>query len=133
MASSHLATTLYLVLLLAFVALVSTIIWGYTSLSNGVTTRRENGPGLRVLARMPGYLAVLAVGLTIASIVIEPHRFISHGKGSIPLNGIGGGSRALGCRGRGPFPLLGRFSSPVAGSGSPCRNSHWHPCVRAEG
>jgi len=87
MASSHLATTLYLVLLLAFVALVSTIIWGYTSLSNGVTTRRENGPGLRVLARMPGYLAVLAVGLTIASIVIEPHRFISHGKGSIPLNG----------------------------------------------
>ena len=85
--SSHLATTLYLVLLLAFFVLISTIIWGYVSLSDGLTSRGENGPGLRVLARMPGYLAVLAVGLVIASVVMEPHRFISHGKGSIPLNG----------------------------------------------
>ena len=85
--SSNLATTLYLVLLLAFVALVATMIWGYTSLSNGMTTRGKNSPGLRVLARMPGYVAALAVVLVIASIVIGPHRFISHGKGTIPLNG----------------------------------------------
>jgi len=109
MASSHLATTLYLVLLLAFVALVSTIIWGYTSLSNGVTTRRENGPGLRVLARMPGYLAVLAVGLTIASIVIEPDRFISHGKGSIPLNGYRWRLTCSGLPRAWPFPFVGSF------------------------
>ena len=44
MASGHLATTLYLVLLLAFVALISTIIWGYTSLSNGVTTCERTVP-----------------------------------------------------------------------------------------
>lgn len=84
---SHLATTFYLVLLLACVALISTMIWGYRSLSNGVTTRRENGAGLRVLARMPGYLAILAVGLAITAIVIEPHRFMSHGKVSTPLDG----------------------------------------------
>lgn len=93
--SSHLATMLYLVLLLAFGALVSTIIWGYTSLSNGVMTGGTNGPGLRVLARMPGCVAVLAVGLVIASVVIEPHRFISHGKGTIPLNGYPAAAHVL--------------------------------------
>ncbi len=95
MAFGHLATTLYLVLGLAFVALISTIIWGYTSLSSGVTTRTQNGPGLRVLARMPGYLAVSAVGLVIASIVIEPHRFASRGKVWIPLNGFPAAAHAL--------------------------------------
>ena len=93
--SSHLATMVYVVLLLAFVALASTIIWGYTSLSNGVMTCGKNGPRLRMLARLPGYLAVLAVGLVIASIVIEPHRFISHGKGSIPLNGYPAAAHVL--------------------------------------
>jgi hypothetical protein len=87
MPSSHLATTLYLVLGLTFVALISTVIWGYASLSNGVTTREKNGPSLRMLARMPGYLAILAVGMVITSIVIEPHRFMSQGRGTIPLNG----------------------------------------------
>ena len=93
--SGHLATVVYVVLLLAFVALASTIIWGYTSLSNGVMTCGKNGPRLRMLARLPGYLAVLAVGLVIASIVFEPHRFISHGKGSIPLNGYPAAAHAL--------------------------------------
>jgi len=93
--SSQLATMLYVVLLLAFVALVSTIIWGYASLSNGVMTRGKNSPRLRMLARMPGYLAVFAVGLVIVSIVIEPHRFMTHGKGSIPLNGYPAAAHVL--------------------------------------
>ena len=93
--SSHLATIVYVVLLLAFLALVSTIIWGYTSLSNGVMTGGKNSPGLRMLARMPGYLAVLTVGLVIASIVIEPHRFISRGKGWLPLNGYPAAAHVL--------------------------------------
>ena len=87
MPSSRLATALYLVLGLACLALISTVIWGYASLSRGVTTRRDNGPGLRVLARMPAYLAVLAVGLWITSNAIQPHSFKSHGKHWIPLNG----------------------------------------------
>jgi hypothetical protein len=87
MPSSHIATTLYLVLLVAFLALISTVIWGYTSLSNGLLTRGTNGRGLRVMARVPGYLTVLAVVLVVTSIVIEPHRLIYHGKSSTPLNG----------------------------------------------
>jgi hypothetical protein len=85
--SSQLATTLYLVLVLACFALIATVIWGYTSLLNGVTARKDNGRGIRALARMPACLAVLAVGLWVAYAVIEPHHFVSHGKGLIPLDG----------------------------------------------
>ena len=132
MAFSHLAPTLYLVLGLAFVALISTIIWGYTSLSNGVTTRRQNGLGLRVLARMPGYLAVLAVGLVIVSIVIEPHRFTSHGKVWIPLNGYPGRHTSSG------LPRWWLFASAGSCRSSCCRqwltvpSSHWHRCAWAD-
>jgi hypothetical protein len=73
MPSSHIATALYLVLLLAFVALISTVIWGYRSLSNGLLAQAANGRDLRVMARVPGYLTVLAVVLVVSSIVIEPH------------------------------------------------------------
>jgi hypothetical protein len=84
---SHLASSLYLALLLSFVVLVSTVIWGYSSLSAGLQARPENRRGLRMLAKMPGYAAVFAVALLIASIVIEPHDFKTHGKISIALNG----------------------------------------------
>jgi hypothetical protein len=85
--NSHLASMFYLLLVLAFWALVLTLIWGYTSLSSGVLARGENGRGLRLLTRVPGYLVCLGVGLFMASGVIEPHTFINHGKDSIPLNG----------------------------------------------
>jgi len=86
--AGHLATMLYLLLAVTFIALILTVIWGYTSLSSGVLARGENGRGLRLLARTPGYLALLAVGLFVVSIVIEPHAWISHGKGMIPLDGF---------------------------------------------
>jgi hypothetical protein len=87
MPSSRFATTLYLVLLLAFVALISTVIWGYSSLSNGLLTRGKNGHGLRAMATVPGFLAGLVVVVAIVSVVIEPHRYVTHGNAPVPLNG----------------------------------------------
>jgi hypothetical protein len=93
--SSHLATALYMVLVLAFVGLISTILWGYTSLSGGVMHQSDNSRPLRLLAKAPGYLAFGATLLVVASIVVEPHAFVSHGRSSTPLNGNPGAAHAL--------------------------------------
>jgi hypothetical protein len=93
--TSQMASALYAVLLLAFIGLISTIIWGYTSLSSGVLHQSDNSHRLRLLALAPGYLALAAILLLVASIVVEPHAFMSHGKNSIPLNGYPLAAHAL--------------------------------------
>lgn len=85
--SVHLASLIYLALIVAFFGLASTMMSGYFSLSGGILERNGNGRLLRSLARAPLYLTLAALTFFIASLVVGPHHYDLKGKVGGPIDG----------------------------------------------
>lgn len=82
------ASALYLALLFGLLLLISTMIWGYFSLSGGLREAGTNNPRhLRILARAPGYLALLGVILFVVSAFLLPHSWQTQGGQLKPVGG----------------------------------------------
>ena len=68
------ATALYLALLIGLLVLISVMIWGYFALSDGIRQPANGQPetGSALMARAPGYLALLGVLLFVTSAFLAP-------------------------------------------------------------
>jgi hypothetical protein len=86
--STEAATGLYLALLVGLLVLISVMIWGYFALSDGIRQPAMSNPRrLRIMARAPGYLALLGVLLFVASSIVAPHEWRDHGGPPVPVGG----------------------------------------------
>jgi hypothetical protein len=86
--STAVATALYLALLLGLLLLISVMIWGYFALSDGIRRPDMANPRrLRIMARAPGYFALLGVLLFVVSAILAPHAWRTRSGRLVPLGG----------------------------------------------
>ena len=86
--STAAATALYLALLIGLLMLISVMVWGYFALSDGIRRPEMGNPRrLRIMARAPGYLALLGVLLFVVSAVLAPHEWRTRAGSLVSLGG----------------------------------------------
>jgi len=66
---------------------IGTIVLGYAELTRAVRAGSPTDRPLRRVVRLPGVAAVVVVALWIASILVGPHSYVSHGGAFRPLDG----------------------------------------------
>jgi hypothetical protein len=85
---THLVSAAYLGLLIGFLGLVVTALWGYTSLTAGLSEGGERAGVSPRLVRAPRQLSLLGVAFYVGALVFEPRAFRDRpGRAPIPFGG----------------------------------------------